>query len=99
MVWDLDGIVMGWGEAEMHLKPIRHVFIVCRIIIVAPIAGDLISEIAVAMTAKMKLPALASVMHPYPSYGLSIQTLAAGVYYDNLKGSAQLYALLKRLGL
>jgi pyruvate/2-oxoglutarate dehydrogenase complex dihydrolipoamide dehydrogenase (E3) component len=38
--------------------------------VVAPVAGELISEIAVAMAGGLKLPALASVMHPYPSYSL-----------------------------
>jgi len=67
--------------------------------IVAPVAGEMISEIAVAMAGNVKLPALASVMHSYPSYSLALQTLAAGVYYEKLKGSAKLYAVLKRLGL
>ncbi|KAL1510818.1 hypothetical protein AB1Y20_007102 [Prymnesium parvum] len=67
--------------------------------IVAPVAGEMISEIAVAMAGNQKFTALASVMHPYPSYSMSIQTLAAGVYYDQLKGKAKVYSLLKRLGL
>ena len=29
----------------------------------------------------------------------AIQTLAAGVYYDTLKGNAKLYDVLKRVGL
>jgi len=67
--------------------------------IVAPVAGELISEIAVAMAGGVKMPEMASVMHSYPSYSLSIQTLAAGVYYEKLKGNAKLYNVLKKLGL
>ncbi|MFW5967536.1 MAG: FAD-containing oxidoreductase [Persicimonas sp.] len=41
--------------------------------IVAPNAGDLISEIAVAMRADMKLDALGDVIHPYPSIAGAIR--------------------------
>lgn len=34
--------------------------------IVAPVAGEMISEIAVMMKAKMSFDKLATVMHPYP---------------------------------
>ena len=66
---------------------------------VAPPAGELISEIAVAMTAGVKLPALASVIHGYPSYSIALQTMAAGVYYEELQKKQGLYDLLKKLGL
>ncbi|MFP4600754.1 MAG: FAD-containing oxidoreductase, partial [Persicimonas sp.] len=41
--------------------------------IVGPHAGDLISEVAVAMRADMKLDALADVIHPYPTMAGAIR--------------------------
>ena len=67
--------------------------------IVAEPAGELISEIAVAMAAGVKLPALASIIHPYPSYAIELQRMAANVYYDSLKKNAGLYDVLKKVGL
>lgn len=67
--------------------------------IAAPVAGELISEINVAMASKTKLSDLASVIHAYPSYSIALQQLAADVYYDKLTQSAGFYSFLKRLGL
>lgn len=67
--------------------------------VVAEPAGELISEIAVAMAAGVKLPALASIIHPYPSYAIELQRMAANVYYDSLKKNAGLYDVLKKVGL
>jgi pyruvate/2-oxoglutarate dehydrogenase complex dihydrolipoamide dehydrogenase (E3) component len=39
-------------------------------------AGEVISEIAVAMRNKLKLSDLASTIHPYPTYSTGIQLLA-----------------------
>ncbi len=39
------------------------------------------------------------VMHAYPTYSLPLQVMGADLYYENLKKSAPLYALLKKLGL
>ena len=44
--------------------------------IVGPRAGELISEIAVAMRAGMGLAALAHVVHPYPGYADAIRRAA-----------------------
>jgi pyruvate/2-oxoglutarate dehydrogenase complex dihydrolipoamide dehydrogenase (E3) component len=41
--------------------------------IVGPRAGDIIGELAVAMTAKVTLARLASVIHPYPTYADAIR--------------------------
>lgn len=65
----------------------------------APATGELISEIAVAMHTKLKLPDLALVMHAYPTYSLPLQVMAASLYYKRLKKSAPLLAVLKKLGL
>jgi pyruvate/2-oxoglutarate dehydrogenase complex dihydrolipoamide dehydrogenase (E3) component len=67
--------------------------------IVAPSAGELISEIAVAMDSKLPFDKLATVMHSYPSYSIALQQMAAQVYYDKLKKNRVYYDLLKKLGL
>jgi pyruvate/2-oxoglutarate dehydrogenase complex dihydrolipoamide dehydrogenase (E3) component len=41
--------------------------------IVAPRAGELISEVSVAMVARMRLGALAQAIHPYPTYAEAIR--------------------------
>jgi pyruvate/2-oxoglutarate dehydrogenase complex dihydrolipoamide dehydrogenase (E3) component len=41
--------------------------------VVGPHAGDLVSEISVAMAGRMSLAALASVIHPYPTYAEAIR--------------------------
>ena len=53
----------------------------------------------VAISAKLKLPALAKVMHVYPAISLAVQQLAADVYYDGLEQSMPLYNALGKLGL
>ncbi len=67
--------------------------------IVAPSAGELISEIAVARDAKLPFDRLATVMHSYPSYSIALQQMAAQVYYDKLKKNRVYYDVLKKLGL
>jgi len=67
--------------------------------IVAPAAGELISELALARDAKLPLDKLATVMHAYPSYSIALQQMAADVYYDKLKKNKGLYNLLKKAGL
>lgn len=67
--------------------------------IMAPAAGELISEIAVARHAGMAFDALAKVIHPYPSYALALQLMAADVYYEKTTEMLWLYNFLKCLGL
>lgn len=67
--------------------------------VMGPSAGELISEIAVAMAGKVKLPALASIMHAYPTVSIALQQMAAEVYYDQLEKSMPLYNTLSKLGL
>ena len=65
---------------------------------VSPTAGELIGEMSLAMSQKVKLPKLASTMHAYPSYGLPIQSpLAKNVYYESLAGLAPLLKWVARL--
>ena len=55
--------------------------------VMGPSAGELISEISVAMAGKVKLPALASIMHAYPTVSIALQQMAAEVYYDQVRRS------------
>jgi pyruvate/2-oxoglutarate dehydrogenase complex dihydrolipoamide dehydrogenase (E3) component len=67
--------------------------------IMAPVAGELISEISVAMSAGMGFPSLAKAVHPYPSYAFALQAMAAEVYYEDVGKYRWVYNVLKRLGL
>ena len=67
---------------------------------VSPTAGELICEVSLAMSAKVKLPKLASVMHAYPTYALPIQSpLGKDVYYESLKGYKGILKLVAKLGI
>lgn len=89
------------GEEEGFIK------VICResdlkilgATVVAPGAGDIISEFAVAIDRKLKLPQLATVMHVYPAISIAVQQLAAEVYYETLEKSMPLYNVLGKLGL
>ena len=63
--------------------------------IVAPNAGDLISEVTVAMRAGMKLDELADVIHPYPTVADVIRGVADD--YQSSKQSATIKMLLRQV--
>jgi len=65
----------------------------------APVAGELIGEISVAMKAGMTWPNLAKAVHPYPSYAFALQSMAAEVYYEEVGKYRWVYNILKRLNL
>jgi len=65
--------------------------------IMSPCAGEMISEIAVAMKTKLKVDELATVMHPYPSYSFALQVLAADIYYEKLGKSKPIVDFLEKL--
>jgi pyruvate/2-oxoglutarate dehydrogenase complex dihydrolipoamide dehydrogenase (E3) component len=67
--------------------------------IMAPSAGELISELAVAKQSEFPFDKLSTVMHAYPSYSIALQQMAAEVYYDKLKKSMTFYDFLKKVGL
>ena len=50
--------------------------------VLAPAAGELIGELALAIERKLKLADLASVVHVYPTIALAIQQLAAEASYE-----------------
>ena len=47
--------------------------------IVSPAAGEMISELSVAIKAKMGFEQLATVMHAYPTYSFALQVMAADI--------------------
>ena len=64
----------------------------------SPTAGELICEIALAISQKVKLPKLASVMHAYPTYALPIQSpLAKDVYYESLRGYGPILNVIAKI--
>jgi len=65
--------------------------------IMAPVAGELIAEISVAMKAGMTFPNLAKAIHPYPSYAFALQSMAAEVYYEEIGKYRWVYNILRRL--
>jgi pyruvate/2-oxoglutarate dehydrogenase complex dihydrolipoamide dehydrogenase (E3) component len=67
--------------------------------IVAAVAGEMISEIGVLMKADMPFDELANVMHPYPTYTMGLQLMAADAYYEKTMKLKWLYAILNKLGL
>ncbi len=50
--------------------------------ILAPAAGEMIHELALAMSQGMKLDELASLVHVYPTVAIGVQQLAAEAAYD-----------------
>ncbi len=51
--------------------------------IVAPRAGEMISELSVAMTNDVKIRGIADTIHPYPSYSVGLQLVAADETQDD----------------
>ena len=50
--------------------------------IVAPRAGEMINEIALAMRTKMFTARLAMTVHAYPTWSIAIQKAAAQFFYE-----------------
>lgn len=98
---EVDRALCDADDPEGFIKIIYHTkdFRILGALAVAPPAGDMVSEISVAMAGGVKLPELASIVHAYPSYSIAIQQMAAEVYYKQLDKSMPLYNLLKRIGL
>jgi pyruvate/2-oxoglutarate dehydrogenase complex dihydrolipoamide dehydrogenase (E3) component len=67
--------------------------------IMSPAAGETISELGVALKAKMKFSELATVMHSYPSHAFGLQVMASEQYYANLVKYKGVLNLLKKVGL
>lgn len=67
--------------------------------VMSPAAGELISEIGVAMKANMPFPDLATVIHSYPAYSIALQMMASKVNYEKTLKSKTLLDVLKWIGL
>ena len=65
------------GFVKIHTKKGKDVILGATI--VAPDAGNLISEITVAMKAGMGLGALAAVIHPYPTQARRLTRFCQGI--------------------
>jgi hypothetical protein len=89
------------GETKGILKVIYHKRNgkILGATMMCPAGGELISEIAVAKHANMAFADLAKVIHPYPSYAIALQIMAANVYYEKTMKLKWLYDILKRIGL
>ena len=67
--------------------------------VMAPAAGELISEICVAMKAKLPFDPLSYVIHSYPTYSIALQMMAADINYQKTLKLKPILNFLKRLGL
>jgi len=66
--------------------------------IMGPSAGEMISEIGVAMYNKMPFDKLSSVTHSYPTYSIAIQIMATDVLYEKTLKMKGILNFLKKLG-
>ncbi|CAK9024744.1 unnamed protein product [Durusdinium trenchii] len=66
--------------------------------VVAPNAGEIASELGLAVAQKLKLQAIASCIHAYPTMSFALQQLAAEDYYASLQKSRTLRCLRSMCG-
>lgn len=67
--------------------------------VVGPSAGELISEIGVAMANGVPFDKLSSVTHAYPTYSIAIQIMATDVLYEKTLKLKGILNCLKKMGL
>ena len=81
-----DGAIAGRNDAHGFIKLVYKAGSteLLGATIVAPGAGEMIGEIAVALASKMKVSALGNVMHAYPSLSWGIQLSALEVYSESM---------------
>lgn len=89
------------GEEDGFIKVIYSTrnYQILGATVMSPAAGELISEIGVAMKAKMSFDQLATVIHSYPTYSIALQMMASEVNYEKTLKSKTLLNILKWLGL
>jgi len=90
-----EGIVQGFIKLVYDTKS-RKIY---GATIMSPSSGEMISELAVAKASGLTFDKLSTVMHTYPSYSISLQQMAADVYYEKLKRSKSFYDVLKKIGI
>jgi pyruvate/2-oxoglutarate dehydrogenase complex dihydrolipoamide dehydrogenase (E3) component len=87
------------GELDGFIKLVTRNETLVGATVVAPVAGEIINELALAIQSKMTLRQLSSTIHVYPTYGIGIQQLASRA---NLAGFVRgwqgrlLHRLMKR---
>ena len=89
------------GEEQGFVKVVysKKNYCILGATVMSPSAGELISEIGVAMKANMSFDQLATVIHSYPAYSIALQMMASDVNYEKTLKSKTLLNILKRLGL
>jgi len=65
------------GELDGFIKMVTRNGILVGATVVAPVAGEIINELALAIQSKATLRQLSSTIHAYPTYGIGIQQLAS----------------------
>jgi pyruvate/2-oxoglutarate dehydrogenase complex dihydrolipoamide dehydrogenase (E3) component len=65
------------GELEGFIKLVTRNDTLVGATVVAPVAGEVINELALAIQSKVTLRQLSSTIHVYPTYGIGIQQLAS----------------------
>jgi len=89
------------GEEQGFIKVVysKKNYEILGATVMSPAAGELISEIGVAMKAKMSFDQLATVIHSYPAYSIALQMMASEVNYEKTLKSKTLLNILKWIGL
>lgn len=67
--------------------------------IVSPHAGEVISELAVAIRKHASIEDLASTLHPYPAFAFAIQQMCAEYVYNQLQSSRAVGCMQRCFGL
>ena len=65
------------GELDGFIKLVIRKDRLVGAAVVAPVAGEIINELALAIQSKLTLRQLSSTIHVYPTYGIGIQQLAS----------------------
>lgn len=76
------------GETQGFTKLITQSDVILGATIVAPRAGEAITEIIVAIKNGLKVADLAGAIHPYPTYSTAIQQLSADIVVRDLLDGA-----------
>jgi len=84
------------GELDGFIKLVARKNVVVGATVVAPVASEVINELALAIQSRMTLQQLSATIHVYPSYGIGIQQLASRASIAGFAAGWQ-GRLLKRL--
>ncbi len=65
------------GDLDGFIKLIARNRVVVGATVVAPVAGEVVNELALAIQTRASLRDLSSTIHVYPTYGIGIQQMAS----------------------